>query len=324
MHGRSARGALAAVLLLALATSGSGALGPVYGGRITVELAELPARFDPAPARGAGARLIAALVHERLVDLGEGGPRPALAESWETGASGRECSFRLRAGAVFHDGTGIESADVVRSLRRFLRSPSAAAADFAARIEGGAAYRGRATERLPGLTAAGPMLVAVRLRARSATALAALAAADAAITSERGAGAGPFVPTTASPIRGRAAFVPFPGHVRGRPFLDGITVQAAGVAGDGAGRAGGFARPRAGIRSPPSCSSFSTPRMPPSRASSSAVPSPPPSIATISSATSCPAAPPRGRRCLPCCGPAPRGRGPRSVRVPLPAPSRSP
>ena len=96
MHGRSARGALAAVLLLALATSGSGALGPVYGGHITVELAELPARFDPAPARGAGARLIAALVHERLVDLGEGGPRPALAESWETGASGRECSFRLR------------------------------------------------------------------------------------------------------------------------------------------------------------------------------------------------------------------------------------
>jgi ABC-type transport system substrate-binding protein len=236
--GRNARTAAAGLsLLLALATAGRGALGPVYGGRLVVELGALPARFDPAPARGAGSRLIAALVHEELVDLGHGAPRPSLAESWTESSGGREIVIHLRAGAAFHDGTPIGSADVARSLRRFLRSPSAAAGHLAARVEGGAAYRRRATERLPGVAASGPLAVVLRLRQPSASALATLAAADAAITSARGAGAGPFVPTTASPIRGRAAFVPFPGHVRGRPFLDGITVHAASAAGDDAGRA---------------------------------------------------------------------------------------
>src|SRR5688572_19101320 len=118
-----------------------GALGPVYGGRLTVALAELPVRFEPTPAQGAGPRLISALIHERLIDLGDLSPKPALAQSWKVAANGREWALRLRAGSVFHDGTEIGSADAVRSLRRFLRSPSAAAGGLASRLEGGAAYR---------------------------------------------------------------------------------------------------------------------------------------------------------------------------------------
>ena len=105
MRSRSARSAAAAVLVLAQADTGTGALGPAYGGRLTVALAELPTRFEPAAAQGAGPRLIAALVHERLIDLGDLAPKPALAQSWKAAASGREWSLRLRAGAVFHDGT---------------------------------------------------------------------------------------------------------------------------------------------------------------------------------------------------------------------------
>ena len=225
MRGRSALAT--AALVFVLAAAGRAALGPVYGGRVTVALGELPARFEPAPAQGAGARLIAALVHERLVDLGDLVPKPALAQSWKEAASGREWTLRLRAGAVFHDGTTVGSAEVVRSLRRFLRSPSAAAQGLAARLEGGAAYRNKTTEDLPGLAAGDPLTVILRLREPSAATLSYLAAPAAAITSARGAGAGPFVPTTASPIRGRAAFVPFGGHVRGRPFLDGLTLRAA-------------------------------------------------------------------------------------------------
>lgn len=212
-------------LVLARADAGTGALGPVYGGRLTVGLTELPARFDPTPAQGAGARLISALVHERLVDLGDLVPKPALAQSWKEAANGREWTLRLRAGSVFHDGTAIGSADAVRSLRRFLRSPSAAAGGLASRLEGGAEYRNKTTEDLAGLAAGDPLTVVLRLREPSAATLSYLAAPGAAITSARGAGAGPFVPTTGAPIRGRAAFVPFGGHVRGRPFLDGLTLR---------------------------------------------------------------------------------------------------
>jgi ABC-type transport system substrate-binding protein len=223
--GRSALATIA--LVFALAAAGMGALGPVYGGRVTVALAELPVRFEPAPAQGAGARLISALVHERLIDLDDLVLKPALAQSWKESASGREWTLRLRAGSVFHDGTAIGSADAVRSLRRFLRLPSAAARGLASRLEGGAAYRNKTTEDLPGLVAGDPLTVILRLREPSVATLSYLAAPAAAITSTRGAGAGPFVPTTASPIRGRAAFVPFGGHVRGRPFLDGLTLRAA-------------------------------------------------------------------------------------------------
>jgi hypothetical protein len=226
------RVAAAALLVAVLADAAAGALGPVYGGRLRVHLADLPARFDAAPAHGTGGRLISALVHEPLVELRDEQPEPAVARSWTAAAGGREWTMRLREGAVFHDGTVIGAPDVVRSLRRFLRSPSPAAGNLAARIEGGAAYRNRTTEALAGVSAADPLTVVLRLRHPLPSLLSYLAAPAAAITSARGAGAGPFVPTTASPIRGHAAFVAFRGHVRGRPFLDGITLHS-GDTGDG-------------------------------------------------------------------------------------------
>jgi extracellular solute-binding protein (family 5) len=234
----NSRHALAtAAFVVALADAGTASLGPVYGGRVTVALAELPVRFEPTAAQGTGSRLLSALVHERLIDLGDLAPRPALAQSWTAAATGREWTLRLRAGSVFHDGTALESADVVRSLRVFLRSPSAAAAGLAALLEGGARYRDRTSQDLAGIVAGDPLTVILRLRERSASTLSFLAAPGAAITSARGAGAGPFVPTTGSPIRGRAAFVAFGGHVRGRPFLDGIALRATEGALDADGAA---------------------------------------------------------------------------------------
>ena len=46
-----------------------------------------------------------ALVYDRLVILDEGfTPRPQLAESWSTNATGDEWIFKLRSGVKFHDG----------------------------------------------------------------------------------------------------------------------------------------------------------------------------------------------------------------------------
>lgn len=225
------------------------ALGPRYGGDARFAVDALPGRFTPAPARGTASRLLSALAHERLVDVGpDAVATPALAEGWTEAAGGRELSLRLRRAAVFHDGTAVTPADAVRSLRGFLRSPSAAAARLAEQLEGGTAFRARAAEALPGI-AAGDEAVVLRLRAPSAVALPALAAPEAAITSARGAGAGPFVPTTRGPVGARAAFVAFSRHVRGRPFLDGLALAAIPNAGDAdvaAKRADAFASIDAG------------------------------------------------------------------------------
>jgi ABC-type transport system substrate-binding protein len=200
-------------LVLALPSPGSPALGPSYGGRIEIGLDAVPAGFVPAPARTAGARLLSGLVHETLVTVSpDGAPSPALAAGWSV--TGRELTIGLRPGALFHDGTPITSADVVRSLQRFLRSTSPAAAWLAPHVTG--------------LAAADPLRVVLTVDENRHGVLEALAAPAAAMTSARGAGAGPFVPTTNAPVGQRLTLVHFAHHVRGRPFLDAIDVRVGG------------------------------------------------------------------------------------------------
>jgi ABC-type transport system substrate-binding protein len=202
------------------------ALGPRYGGELKVGVMELPATTEPGGERGGGAGLVSLLAHETLVGVDEGGfPSPALAQGWSTGAGGREWTLRLWEGASFHDGRPVTAADVVRSLRRFLRSPSFAAARLADGLDGGGAFRARQAEELGGLVAPDGRHVVLRFIQAQAMPLAALAAPAAAVTSPSGAGAGPFVP--AAPVPGRRlAFTAFTGHVRGRPYLDRVEVVA--------------------------------------------------------------------------------------------------
>ena len=226
---KTARAVLAAGLAagaLAATRPALPALGPRYGGELRVTLADAPAAVEPAVPRTPGERLLAALVHETLLGVDEEGrPRPALAQAWSAAAEGREWTLRLSP-ASFHDGTPATTADAVRSLRRFLRSPSLAAAHLARGIEGGEAFRRASTESLPGLAALDDTRLTLRFAARAALPLAALASPAAGVVSARGAGAGPFVPTTPPSVRGLSATA-FAGHVRGRPFLDVVRLAVA-------------------------------------------------------------------------------------------------
>jgi hypothetical protein len=200
------------------------ALGPRYGGELKVGVGELPATTEPGSERGAGAGLVGALVHATLVGVVEDGfPSPALAQGWSTAAGGREWTLRLRDGASFHDGQPVTAADVVRAIRRFLRSPSAAAARLAETLEGGSAFRAGGASELAGLSSPDAKRIVLRFGAAPALPLAPLAAPASAVTAASGAGAGPFVP--AAPVPGRRlALTAFTGHLRGRPYVDRVEI----------------------------------------------------------------------------------------------------
>jgi ABC-type transport system substrate-binding protein len=211
--------------LLALPLSAAAAFGPRYGAELQVGLADLPALDAPLVPRTLEERLLAGMVHVSLVDVApDGALQPRLAEGWASAADGREWALRLRPGLSFHDGGGIGAPDAVRSLRRFLRSESPAAARLAKDLDGGVAFSRRGTEELPGLAVDAQGRVVLRYSSAVATPLAPLASPAAAITGPRGAGAGPFVPTSRLP--GRQSFTAFSGHMRGRPFLDAVHLVA--------------------------------------------------------------------------------------------------
>ena len=223
-----AQATFAIVLAVTLAggRSARSALGPRYGGELRIALAESATTVDPSVPRSLTERILAGLVHEVLVGVDdEGRPRPALVQSWASAAEGREWTLRL-APATFHDGAAVGSADAVRALRRFLRTDSVAAVHLARVLEGGDEYRRRGSESLAGLTSIDEARLVLRFRVPTAVPLAPLASPAAAIVSPRGAGAGPFVPTTPPSARGISATA-FGRHVRGRPFLDVVRLVAA-------------------------------------------------------------------------------------------------
>lgn len=215
-----------ALVALAVARTALPALGPRYGGELRIAVGEVPATLEPGVPRGLGERVLSGLVHATLLETDDGGlPRPALAQAWSAAADGREWTLRL-ADATFHDGAPIGSADAVRSLRRFLRSGSVAAGHLARGLDGGEAFRRGASDAIAGLSAPDETRVVLRFLAPGALPLASLASPAAAVVSARGAGAGPFAPSTPPSARGLSATA-FGRHVRGRPFLDAVRVVLA-------------------------------------------------------------------------------------------------
>jgi len=191
------------VLLATFALVSLGALGPRYGGRLAVGVLDLDTDGSPTFTRNRGARQLVDLTHETLVVLDDGGSvAPSLAQRWSAGAGGREWTFELAETARFHGDSPVTAEDVVRSLTRFLRSASPAAAL---------------------LSAVTVHRVLLRFSAEQTSPPPELAAPAAAITNTDGAGCGAFV--LAHVVRSeRAALLAFDRHVRGRPFLDGVEI----------------------------------------------------------------------------------------------------
>lgn len=80
-----------------------------------------PGPLDPARAVTVTDGAACALVYSGLLRPDQSGrPVPDLAEAWEVSDDGRCYTFHLRRGVLFHDGSELDSGDVVYSFQRIL------------------------------------------------------------------------------------------------------------------------------------------------------------------------------------------------------------
>jgi ABC-type transport system substrate-binding protein len=108
-----------------------------------------PTTLDPAAQGDAGSAAITAQLFESLTSFdADLQVRPALAESWQFSADGRQVTFHLRPNLTFSDGSPLRPSDVARSWLRLIdpARPSPLAS-LALDIAGADAYlRGTATD----------------------------------------------------------------------------------------------------------------------------------------------------------------------------------
>ena len=112
-------------------------------------LAGSPTTLDPAAQGDAGSAAVTAQLFESLTSFdADLQVRPALAESWQFSADGRQVTFHLRPDLTFSDGSPLRPSDVTRSWLRLIdpAHPSPLAS-LALDIAGADAYlRGTATD----------------------------------------------------------------------------------------------------------------------------------------------------------------------------------
>jgi oligopeptide transport system substrate-binding protein len=126
-----------------------------------------PSTIDPARARTIDELLVADQLYDSLAahDPETLEPVPSLAESWTASEDQLHWDFKLRAGAVFSDGSPITSADVKATLDRIARKDSGSSVSDLLELVGGyraVAVDGTATE-LSGVVAVAPDVVRIDL-----------------------------------------------------------------------------------------------------------------------------------------------------------------
>lgn len=116
-------------LFLALATCVAG-LVPLQlqaaGDHLNMGLVLEPPHLDPtAGAAAAIDEVVYANIFEGLTRIDRNGEvKPGLASSWKVSEDGKTYRFTLRDGVKFHDGTAMESSDVVFSIERAIAADS--------------------------------------------------------------------------------------------------------------------------------------------------------------------------------------------------------
>lgn len=116
-------GMLVSVLALSAAScaknSSEGNDGSIYGGEAVVGITQEPMIFDPHTVKAAGDREILFNVYEGLYKFDSAGTlNPCLATDVVISDDATTYTFSIREGVLFHDGSELDTGDVIYSLER--------------------------------------------------------------------------------------------------------------------------------------------------------------------------------------------------------------
>jgi peptide/nickel transport system substrate-binding protein len=121
MRFRLVTGALAALALVVAGCGGGGGSAQADTSEFRIAWEAQPATLDPVMTTATTTRDIMRNVYEPLVVMDENDQvQPVLASSWTVSEDKRTVSFTLREGVKFHDGSTLDSDDVVASLERWI------------------------------------------------------------------------------------------------------------------------------------------------------------------------------------------------------------
>ncbi len=116
--------AAAALLVLAVACGETARRDEAVRDDVRAAMAAFPTSLSLIGKTDTNSEIIARLVTDSLVQYDATlAPRPRLAESWDLAADGREVTFHLRKGVLWHDGTEVTASDVVFTVRK-VREPA--------------------------------------------------------------------------------------------------------------------------------------------------------------------------------------------------------
>lgn len=104
---------------LIIAGAAASALAQPKGDAV-IAMPQLSQLFDPTAMVGATPHMVYDYVYDGLVNQGENGKYPALAESWTVSADGMNIDFHLRKGVKFHNGDPFTADDVKFTFDRVM------------------------------------------------------------------------------------------------------------------------------------------------------------------------------------------------------------
>lgn len=139
----------AAALLIILATAAAAALPPQFGGTASVRLRSKMQKIDPALATRPDEFSVVLAIYETLITrTPEGDLKPVLLEDLPGASSdGLTYSFKLRKNITFHDGTALDTSDVLHTIQTVVKSKASPYSWIFDPVKGTTAYRsGRATD----------------------------------------------------------------------------------------------------------------------------------------------------------------------------------
>lgn len=162
--------------------------------------------FDPIDATNLPEATVARQLFDTLVRLDKDlSLSPGIARKWEIDPSGKEYTFHIKAGQVFHNGSALTAVDVKRSLERVAKTGKKTFLYKHLKIiEGFEAFSQGQVDSISGIQVVSPLQVRIRLNKPHAPFLPALSIYQAAIisTSEANShkentklvvGSGPFI-----------------------------------------------------------------------------------------------------------------------------------